>query len=235
MSGIAARRGTDVNLQSAPQMREYDAIVDRLAADAPGRILDWGCGWGQVSHLMLERGLDVTSFDFRPEADAEGPQPLARFPDVTAHIETEDPVRLPYEDAAFDAVLSCGVLEHVSDPDGSLEEIKRVLRPGGTFYVYKLPNRFSYLEAIARRAGLYYHGADEHDRVYTEESALGLLRRHGYEIREARRANMLPLTLRGRAATRAADAIWKANRGLARVPGLNVLSTNIEVVAVAPR
>ena len=53
----------------------------------------------------------------------------------------------------FDAVLSCGVLEHVEDPDASLDEIRRVLQPGGTFYVYKLPNRASYLEAIARRLG----------------------------------------------------------------------------------
>ena len=63
------------------------------------------------------------------------------------------------------------MLEHVEDPDASLEEIRRVLVAGGTFYVYKLPNRTSYLEAIARRAGLYYHGELEHDRVYDVRSA----------------------------------------------------------------
>ena len=84
---------------------------------------------------------------------------MERYPAPVGPSRAHDPWRLPFDDGAFDAVLSCGVLEHVEDPDASLEEIRRVLVPGGTFYVYKLPNRTSYLEAIARRAGLYYHGA----------------------------------------------------------------------------
>ena len=108
-----------------------------------------------------------------------------------------------------------------------------MLEPRGTLYVYKLPNRYSYLEQIAKLIGLYYHGATRTDAVYTKRSALALLRAHGFEVREFRRANMLPLTLSGRLATRAAGAIWAANRGLARVPGLNFLATNLELVATA--
>ena len=234
MTDLHERRPGDVNIRSAPQLREYAAIADRIAHDRPGPVLDWGCGWGQVSHLLKERGVEISAFDFRPGEPPEGVRPLERFPDVEAYIATEDPRRLPYEDHSFDAVLSCGVLEHVQDPDSSLEELKRVLRAGGTLYVYKLPNRRSYLEWIARRIGLYYHGAGEFDQVYTLSSARDLLARHGYAVREIRYANMLPLTMGGRLTTWLTPVIWGLSRALSRVPGLNRLATNVELIASAP-
>jgi 2-polyprenyl-3-methyl-5-hydroxy-6-metoxy-1,4-benzoquinol methylase len=232
MNRLRDRRGPDVNLRSAPQMREYETIAARIASDRPKRVLDWGCGWGQVTKLLHDHGLAVAALDYRPDHE-RGVAPLERFPELEAHV-TDDPVELPFETGWFDAVLSLGVLEHVADPDGSLEEIKRVLEPGGTFYVYKLPNRYSYLERLAKLMGLYYHGANPEDAVYTKRTAVDLLRAHGFAIREFRRANMLPLTLDGAVATRAAPVIWTANRALARIPGLNLLATNLELVATSP-
>jgi SAM-dependent methyltransferase len=230
---LANPRGHDVNLRSAPLQRQYEAIVARIAADAPGRVLDWGSGYGQISHLLKEAGVDVTAFDYWPDTETDGFRALERYPDVEAYFSS-DPRRLPFDDGSYDAILSCGVLEHVEDPDASLEEIKRVLVPSGSFYVYKLPNRASYLEWIARRAGLYHHGAYPNDRVYGRRTAIDLLRRHGFDVLEFRRMNMLPLSLPGRLAARAAGQLWALNRALSRVPVLNLLATDLELIAAAP-
>lgn len=220
-------------LTARAQIREYEAAADRIAAEVEGPILDWGCGLGQVSMLLRARGLDVTSFDYDPTAGGVTQHPMRYFPEAQMW-SSPDPVRLPFDDDSFDAVLSMGVLEHVGDPPGSLAEVRRVLRPGGSFYVYKLPNRFSYLEWIARRAGLWYHGLDEPDRLYDRREAEELLRSQGFSVQDSRLANMLPLTMPPHR-PRLHDALWRANRRLDRVPGLNRLATNVELVATAPR
>lgn len=225
--------GSDINLHSAPQMAEYHAAAARVASAGHRHVLDWGCGRGQMTQLLSERGVRVDSMDFDPGADGVETRPLDYYPGLTATF-TNDPVKLPYADESFDAVLSMGVLEHVGNPDASLDEIARVTKPAGLLYVYKLPNVSSYLEAIARRTNGYYHGQLPDDRLYTVETAGDLLRRHGYEVLEIRRANMLPLTLPGRAATKLAPAIWGANRALSRVPGLNRGATNVELIARVP-
>lgn len=225
-------RGPDVHLRSAPQLLEYRTAVDRIVADAPQRLLDWGCGYGQLSHMLTQRGIDVTSIEWHPTIPEGEVRPLERYPDVEARY-TQEPVKLPYDDSSFDAVLSMGVLEHVHDPDGSLDELHRVLQPGGRLYVYKLPNRRSYLELAARRAGLYYHGQLEHDEVYTLPTARALVERHGFSVERIALANMLPLGMTAPIAQRPgfASAYWAANRALAALPGLNLLATNVEVIA----
>jgi SAM-dependent methyltransferase len=149
-----------------------------------------------------------------------------------AHF-SPDPVALPFADQEFDCVLSCGVLEHVARPDDSLDEIRRILRPGGRLLVYKLPNRLSYLEAIAKRLGMYYHGAMPDDRVYRKRSAIDLLTRHGFRVDDFRRANLLPLTLTAPLAQRFSEPIWALNRALSRVPGVSLVATNLELDATA--
>jgi ubiquinone/menaquinone biosynthesis C-methylase UbiE len=210
-------------------MLQYESLARRLAESDPGRLLDWGCGHGQVTALLRGEGVDAVAFDYREGIPAPTVKPLERFPEIEAHL-SPDPVELPFANGSFDTVLSCGVLEHVEDPDASLDEIRRVLRPGGSFYVTNLPNRYSYTERIARLLGLYYHGQLPNDRVYTRKSARGLLERHKFEIRELRLAHMLPLTLGG-----PARPIWFVSRALERIPGLNRVATSIELVASSGR
>ena len=62
-----------------------------------------------------------------------------RLPDLTyAEYPEEDVMALSYADASFDLVLTSDTLEHVEDPMKGMEEIRRVLRPGGR-HVFTVP------------------------------------------------------------------------------------------------
>jgi ubiquinone/menaquinone biosynthesis C-methylase UbiE len=206
-------------------MLQYKALAHDISRRNPGRVLDWGCGYGQVTALLRLQGVDAAAFDYREELKRPVIAALERYPEIEAHL-SPDPVHLPFDDDSFDIVLSCGVLEHVVNPDESLEEIRRVLEPEGKFYVTNLPNRYSYTEKVAKLLGLYYHGQLLNDRVYTKRTAHELLRRHGFGVLEFRRVHMLPLTIGG-----PARVLWKTSCVLERVPGLNLLATSLELVA----
>jgi ubiquinone/menaquinone biosynthesis C-methylase UbiE len=223
----AGETALDAHLRSGPQMLQYEALARDIARRDPGRVLDWGCGYGQVTALLRRHGVDAVAFDYREGIERPTTAPLERYREIEAHL-SPDPVLLPFEDNSFDMVLSCGVLEHVENPDRSLDEIRRVLRPGGTFYVTNLPNRYSYTEKLARLLGRYYHGRLPNDHVYTKRTVHGLLHRHGFDVLDFRRVHMLPLTLGG-----PAEVLWTVSCALERVPGLNVFATSLELVARA--
>lgn len=95
-------------------------------------ILDIGCGNGYVSEYILKETLaNVLAFDQSSEAlkRCERLRGNPRF-----HLRQGNAEEIPYSDEKADIVFCIGVLEHIKDWRKCLEEIKRVLKPGG--YVY---------------------------------------------------------------------------------------------------
>ncbi len=100
-------------------------LVEELPAAADPRVLDYGAGEGK--HLHLVRSV-------KPQARLVGVDIRAAHTavDFEFHQVAAD-APLPFADATFDLVISCDVLEHVEDIGQSLDEIRRVLRSGGSF------------------------------------------------------------------------------------------------------
>jgi SAM-dependent methyltransferase len=102
-------------------------LVDAVVAAAPARVLEVGCGWGELAEwIARETGADVVAVDLSLRMVE-----LATERGIDASVA--DVQSLPFEDATFDVVVAAWMLYHVPDLGRGLAEIARVLRPGGTF------------------------------------------------------------------------------------------------------
>ena len=111
-------------------------------APAPGRrVLDLGCGRGEVLLACARAGAEVAGIDYAQAGVEITRETLADVPG--ADIVQGDVAALPWADASFDAVLSGDVIEHLvpADAEGMLREAHRVLRPGGRLVLHTAPNR----------------------------------------------------------------------------------------------
>ncbi len=94
------------------------------------RILDVGCGEGQVSRRLAVARADREVIGLDPtERHIEVAR--SRGGGVDYLLGSLD--RLPFDDGYFDAVVACLVFEHVDDLDVAIGEVARVIAPGGTF------------------------------------------------------------------------------------------------------
>src|SRR4051794_7813453 len=107
---------------------EADARVPLVAAVAavrPRRVLEVGCGWGELAlWIGRETGAEVVAVDLSPRMVE-----LARESGVDARVA--DVQELPFEDGAFDVAVAAWMLYHVPDLDRAVAELARVLRPRG--------------------------------------------------------------------------------------------------------
>ncbi|HET6953087.1 MAG TPA: class I SAM-dependent methyltransferase [Acidimicrobiales bacterium] len=113
---------------------EYEEqILPMAARQLAGavRVLDLGCGEGQIARLAHGAGAQVVGIDASAAQTAEA----ARRGGGPAYGRAAAGA-LPFRSGSFDAVVACLVLEHVADLDGALDEVARVLRPGGRFVLF---------------------------------------------------------------------------------------------------
>jgi len=129
-------------LQAGKEERgNLQANLDFLAQTnslKPGdKILEIGCGIGSVVFELNKQGYDITGTDISSAAVAYG---LKKYGDIRLEVQAAE--TLPYEDESFDAVLSFDLFEHIAQIDRHVGEVRRVLRPGGS-YLFQTPNKFS--------------------------------------------------------------------------------------------
>ena len=166
------------NLLNRFSIDDYRQMADEIkAAAGAGRLLDWGCGYGHMSYLLARRGFEVTGLTMPDENNlSESWNLLIREQGFDVTVAADD-VLLPFEDEAFDVVLSCGVLEHVPDDRAILSELIRVLRGGGLLVV-SVPDEYSE-RLLWRFSSRYRTHPGGHVRIYRRRDISALMEEHG--------------------------------------------------------
>jgi len=104
---------------------------------AAKHVLEIGCGKGAILGYLQKAGHVVTGIDVDASALKYC---LAPHGDLAVSVASGD--SLPFADGSFEAVLSFDVFEHIRDSDRHLKEVRRVLKPGGTYYL-QTPNKWT--------------------------------------------------------------------------------------------
>ena len=165
--GIAERYDLLNDLLSAGQVRLWRRVVARIIGVGPGdRVLDLAAGTGTSALSFTATGADCVACDFSLGMLSAGRSRLAgKNNGGRLGWVAGDAMRLPFRDAAFDAVTISFGLRNVASPAAALAEMRRVTRPGGRLVVCEfstitvgpldmLYRRYltNVLPAVARRA-----------------------------------------------------------------------------------
>jgi len=223
-------KNTDLeHLDGAMGAFNYIRMANSMAAHFPKNepFLDWGAGYGQILWLLKNRGINATGYNIEEREHVDAIPELAKLPVVV----DRNPVKLPFEDASFGGVCSCGVLEHVSGQAGSLREIYRVLKPGGYFFLFMLPQKTSWVEKLSE-----WRGISVHPVRYTVAETEKMLIEAGFEIEKLWKFNLIPKNLTGlpyrakRLYGKFYPLLYPLDSALSKIPILNLLSGVIEGV-----
>ena len=130
---LSARWSLNYDSQFGTMRQRIAGFATALAELGSGaRLLDFGCGSGDITRALLADGFAMTGIDLSPAMIAMArQQPGADGIEWT--VAQPGAVTLPFADASFDGALASSVLEYHPDPAAQLREIARVLKPGGIF------------------------------------------------------------------------------------------------------
>ena len=122
-------RGYESGMTSRWRDPVQRASLEALDLGSDDRLLDVGCGTGAASRAAASLAASVVGIDLSPKMIRQARELAEGLDNVT--FEIADAERLPFDDGAFTALLCSNAFHHYPDPRRAVDEMTRVLGPGG--------------------------------------------------------------------------------------------------------
>jgi 2-polyprenyl-3-methyl-5-hydroxy-6-metoxy-1,4-benzoquinol methylase len=116
----------------------FDNILGKIQPPPGSVFLEVGCGRGFHAMRLARRGYKVKAVDFADAVlDMARENVRAAGLEHLIDVDRQDLIDLPYDDHTFDYALCWGVLMHVPEVDRAIEELSRIIAPGGHLIVHE--------------------------------------------------------------------------------------------------
>lgn len=175
--------------ESALDVNTSYAHILRFIEGAP-KVVDFGCGPGNLARFLAQRGCSVVGVEINPEAAGLAREYCADV--LVADLENTSPLKL-FPTERFDVVIFADILEHLRKPERLLSESARILRPGG-FVIASIPNIAHGAIRLAMLQGQFNYQEigildETHLRFFTRETAEKLFEGAGFFIEDLTRTS----------------------------------------------
>lgn len=154
----------------------YYALLQQATVETSGQLLDVGCATGDFLVVAATAGWTVTGCDLSAFAVEQAQKRLSSFPNAQVLNGALEALKLPAE--SFDVITLWHSLEHVSDPQVTLKEVYRLLKPEGKLIV-QTP---AWLSLESQFFKQYWAGLDfpRHLSLFSAETLKRLLEQTGF-------------------------------------------------------
>lgn len=166
-------------IRSALQRYYEGRLLERLGGRTEGRyVLEVGCGRGVGTKVILDRfhARRVDAFDLDPHMVRLAQRRLASYPSGRVRVTEGDVTQIDAPSDTYDAVFDFGIIHHVPNWRDAVDEVVRVLKPGGRFYFEEVTKH-----ALDRWSYRTFLDHPDEDR-FTGEEFVAALETRGIEV-----------------------------------------------------
>lgn len=177
------RSAAKLSTSDNPEMeRLIKRIIDWCEMGRGERVLDFGCYDGYIGSRLARK---LGAFPVEVDISLVALQKIKIDHGLALQLVVNDGQGLPFPDAAFDTVICSEILEHVTDVESLMREIRRVMKPGGKLYA-TMPNRLDRVLPVLRPICRRVDRIEGHLRRLTADEFVELASRSGLRVAHLR-------------------------------------------------